>query len=50
MLGLSFIAQQGRPMLTLYHAPQSRCSRIINLLMALDALDRVDIRLTDIPR
>jgi glutathione S-transferase len=37
-------------MLTLYHAPQSRSSRIIALLMALDALDRVDIRLTDIPR
>jgi Glutathione S-transferase len=37
-------------MLTLYHAPNSRSSRIVTLLIALDVLDQVDIRLTDIPR
>lgn len=37
-------------MLTLYHAPNSRSTRIITLLMALDVMDQVEIRLTDIPR
>lgn len=50
MIRRSCIVLKGSPMLTLYHAPNSRSSRIVTLLMALDALDRVDIRLTDIPR
>lgn len=37
-------------MLTLYHAPTSRSSRIITLLMGLGVLEDCDIRLTDIPR
>ncbi|SFI63640.1 glutathione S-transferase family protein [Celeribacter neptunius] len=37
-------------MLTLYHAPNTRSSRIITQLIALGKLDQVDIRLTDIPR
>ncbi|PTQ74550.1 glutathione S-transferase family protein [Celeribacter persicus] len=37
-------------MLTLHHAPNSRSSRIVTLLIALDVLDQVEIRLTDIPR
>lgn len=37
-------------MLTLYHAPQSRSSSIVTLLIELDALDRVDIRRVDIRR
>ncbi|EKE72809.1 MULTISPECIES: glutathione S-transferase family protein [Roseobacteraceae] len=37
-------------MLTLYHSPNSRSTRIITLLTALDVMDQIDIRLTDIPR
>lgn len=37
-------------MLTLYHAPRSRSSRIITLLRELDALDKVDIVIVDITR
>ncbi len=37
-------------MVTLYHAPMSRSSRIIVLLIALGRLAEVDVRLTDIPR
>jgi len=37
-------------MLTLYHAPQSRSSRIVRLLMELGILDQVDIRIVTIPR
>ncbi|MEH6654225.1 glutathione S-transferase family protein [Loktanella salsilacus] len=35
-------------MLTLYHAPFTRSTGIIQLLMALDVMDRVDIRIVDI--
>ena len=37
-------------MLTLYHGPQTRSTRIVQLLHELDALDKVDIRITDILR
>lgn len=37
-------------MLTLYHAPRSRSSRIITLLRELDALDKVNIVIVDISR
>jgi len=37
-------------MLTLYHSPQSRSTRIIGLLMAMQALDKVDVRIVSIPR
>lgn len=37
-------------MLTLYHAPQSRSTSILTLLLELDALDKVDIRRVDIRR
>lgn len=37
-------------MLTLFHAPRSRSSRIITLLRELDALDRVEIEIVDITR
>ena len=37
-------------MLTLYHAPNSRSTRIVGALMAMDALDKVDIVQVDIPR
>lgn len=37
-------------MLTLYHAPQSRSSSILSLLIELDALDEVEIRRVIIPR
>jgi len=37
-------------MLTLFHSPASRSSRIIGLLHAMQALDKVDIRLVSIPR
>lgn len=37
-------------MLTLYHAPQSRSSRIIRLLIELDVLDQVDIRIVTVAR
>lgn len=35
-------------MLTLYHAPFTRSTGIIQLLMALDVMDKVDIRIVDI--
>lgn len=37
-------------MLTLYHAPNSRSSRIIRLIMELGILDKVDIRIVDVAR
>tara|TARA_R110002020_G_scaffold36134_19_gene108680 strand:- start:593 stop:1198 length:606 start_codon:yes stop_codon:yes gene_type:complete len=37
-------------MLTLYHAPQSRSSRIIRLLIELGVMDEVDIRIVTIAR
>jgi glutathione S-transferase len=37
-------------MLTLYHAPQSRSSRIVRLLIELDVLDQVDIRIVTVAR
>jgi len=37
-------------MLTFYHAPRTRSSRVLALLAAMDALDRVEIREVDIPR
>jgi glutathione S-transferase len=37
-------------MLTLFHAPRSRSSRIITLLRELDALDKVEIKIVDITR
>ncbi|MBZ7924489.1 glutathione S-transferase family protein [Ensifer adhaerens] len=37
-------------MLTLFHAPRSRSSRIISLLRELDAIDKVDIEIVDITR
>ncbi|WP_386679198.1 glutathione S-transferase family protein [Loktanella sp. R86503] len=35
-------------MLTLYHAPFTRSTGIIQLLMALDVMDKIDIRIVDI--
>lgn len=37
-------------MLTLYHAPRSRSTRVVQLIHALGAMDAVDIRIVDIPR
>jgi len=37
-------------MLTLFHAPRSRSSRIITLLRELDAIDKVEIEIVDITR
>jgi glutathione S-transferase len=37
-------------MLTLYHSPHSRSTRVIALLHAMEAMDRVDIRPVTIPR
>lgn len=37
-------------MLTLYHAPQSRSSRIIRLLVELGILDQIDIRIVTVVR
>ncbi len=37
-------------MLTLFHSPQSRSTRIIRLLCELDVLDQVEIRQVTIPR
>lgn len=37
-------------MLTLYHAPRSRSTRVIALLLALGRLDQVDVRIVTIPR
>lgn len=37
-------------MLTLFHAPRSRSSRIITLLRELDAISKVDIKIVDITR
>jgi glutathione S-transferase len=37
-------------MITLYHAPRSRSSRVIGLIHAMGIADRIDIRLVHIPR
>lgn len=37
-------------MLTLYHSPQTRSTRIVRLLIELDVLDQVDIRIVGIRR
>lgn len=37
-------------MFTLYHAPNSRSSRIVRLIMELGVLDQIDIRIVDIAR
>lgn len=37
-------------MLTLFHAPESRSTRIVALLEEMGIRDKVDIRITDIPR
>ena len=37
-------------MLTLFHAPRSRSTRVVTLLDELGALDRVDVRIVTIPR
>ena len=37
-------------MLTLFHAPRSRSTRIVTLLRELDAIDKVAIEIVDIPR
>ena len=37
-------------MLTLYHSPQSRSSRIVRLLIELGVLDQVDIRIVTVTR
>ncbi|WP_163473498.1 glutathione S-transferase N-terminal domain-containing protein, partial [Klebsiella michiganensis] len=37
-------------MLTLFHSPNSRSTRIVALLKELDALDRVRIEIVTIPR
>ncbi len=37
-------------MLTLYHAPYSRSSRVVELIHALGAQDKVQVRLTEVPR
>jgi len=37
-------------MLTLFHAPQSRSSAIMTLIDEMGITDKVDVRLTDIPR
>jgi len=37
-------------MLTLFHSPRSRSSRIVTLLRELDALDKVGIEIVDITR
>lgn len=37
-------------MLTLYHAPNSRSSGVVALLYALDAIDKVDIRIVGVRR
>lgn len=37
-------------MLTLFHAPRSRSTRIITLLRELDAIDKVAIEIVDITR
>lgn len=37
-------------MLTLYHAPRSRSTRIIQLAMELGVLDQIDVRISSIPR
>lgn len=37
-------------MLTLYHAPLSRSTRIVQLIREMGISDRVEVRLTDIPR
>ncbi|MCY0152754.1 glutathione S-transferase [Hoeflea alexandrii] len=37
-------------MLTLYHSPQTRSSRIIRLLIELGVLDQVDVRIVTVTR
>jgi glutathione S-transferase len=37
-------------MLTLYHAPRSRSTRIVQLAIELGVLDELDLRITSIPR
>ncbi len=37
-------------MLTFYHSPWSRSTRVLGLLMAMDRLDAVDLRVVSIPR
>lgn len=37
-------------MLTLYHGPQSRSSRIVRLLMEMDILDKVDVKIVGLVR
>ncbi len=37
-------------MLTFFHAPQTRSSRVLALLLAMDRLDAVDLRVVSIPR
>lgn len=37
-------------MLTLFHAPRSRSTRIVTLLRELDAIDKVAIKIVDITR
>lgn len=37
-------------MLTLYHAPRSRSSRIVRLILELGILDQVEIRIVTVPR
>ncbi|MFD2440857.1 hypothetical protein ACFSS8_13620 [Paracoccus kondratievae] len=37
-------------MLTLYHAPKSRSSSVVELLEELGVLDKVDVRRVTIPR
>jgi glutathione S-transferase len=37
-------------MLTLFHAPQSRSTRIVTLIEEMGIADQVDVRITDIPR
>jgi glutathione S-transferase len=37
-------------MLTLYHAPRSRSSRIVRLILELGVLDQVEIRIVTVPR
>lgn len=37
-------------MLTLYHGPRTRSSRIVRLLMEMDVLDRVDVRIVGLVR
>lgn len=42
--------QKERPMLTLYHSPMSRSSRMVQLLEEMNIADQVEIRVVDIQR